>query len=170
MFENMNKGLRLAGVRMFRPSQGMNILDVGCGTGTHLELYQRYQCKLYGIDTSPAMLEIARARLGDSAQLDQGDAATMPYEDHQFDLIVSMLSLHEMPAPTRSGVVTEMQRVLKKDGRGRKTTPHFVRTDAGVGHGRVRLITGRRRVRLPEFSGIIITLIRLYVVQKSSAC
>ena len=46
LFENLNRGLRLAGIRMFRPSKGMNVLDVGCGTGTHLELYQRYKCNL----------------------------------------------------------------------------------------------------------------------------
>lgn len=117
LFENMNKGLRLAGIRMFRPSKGMNILDVGCGTGTHLELYQRYGCHLYGIDVSPSMLEIARARLGDSAQLELGDATRMPYEDHKFDLIISMLSLHEMAQQTQSGILSEMKRVLKDDGR-----------------------------------------------------
>lgn len=116
LFEDMNKGLRLAGVRMFRPSKGMNILDVGCGTGTHLELYQRYGCSLYGIDLSPSMLEVARTRLGDSARLDLGDATSMPYEDREFDLIISMLSLHEMAQQTRSGVLSEMKRVLKDDG------------------------------------------------------
>lgn len=116
LFENMNKGLRLAGIRMFRPSKGMNILDVGCGTGTHLELYQRYGCNLYGIDLSPSMLEVARMRLEDSARLELGDATSMPYEDGKFDLIISMLSLHEMAQQTRSGVLSEMKRVLKDDG------------------------------------------------------
>jgi ubiquinone/menaquinone biosynthesis C-methylase UbiE len=102
---------------MFRPSKGMDILDVGCGTGSHLELYQRYECNLYGIDLSPSMLEVARVRLGDSIQLDLGDATNMPYEDHKFDFIISMLSLHEMAHQTRSGVLTEMKRVLKDDGR-----------------------------------------------------
>ena len=96
LFDNMNKGLRLAGIRMFRPSMGTNILDVGCGTGSHLELYKRYECNLYGIDLSPSMLEVARARLGDSAQLDLCDATNMPYEDCTFDLVISMLTIHEM--------------------------------------------------------------------------
>jgi len=116
LFDKMNKGLRLAGVRMFRPSKGMNILDVGCGTGSHLEVYQRYKCNLYGIDLSPSMLEVARRRLGDSIQLDLGDATNMPYEDCTFDLVISMLTIHEMSQKTRSGVLTEMQRVLKDDG------------------------------------------------------
>jgi ubiquinone/menaquinone biosynthesis C-methylase UbiE len=116
LFDNMNKGLRLAGVRMFRPAKGMDLLDVGCGTGAHLELYQRYKCNLCGIDLSPSMLQVARERLGESARLELGDATSMPYEDQQFDLILSMLSLHEMAAQTRVGVLTEMKRVLKDGG------------------------------------------------------
>lgn len=116
LFDNMNKGLKLVGVKMFRPSKGMNILDVGCGTGSHLELYQRYDCNLYGLDLSPSMLEVARTRLENKAQLDIGNATNMPYEDSKFDLIISMLSLHEMTVETRLAVLSEMKRVLKKDG------------------------------------------------------
>jgi demethylmenaquinone methyltransferase/2-methoxy-6-polyprenyl-1,4-benzoquinol methylase len=112
----MNRGLALAGIRMFRPKGDMNVLDVGCGTGTHLELYQRFGCNLYGIDLSPSMLEKARVRLGESAQLELGDATSMPYESRKFDLIITKLTLHEMFPQTRSGVLTEMKRVLKDDG------------------------------------------------------
>ncbi len=117
LFEGMNKGLRLIGIRVFRPNKGMNILDVGCGTGTHLELYQRYQCQLYGLDLSPAMLEVARKRLAGSAQLDLGDAAHMPYENGKFDLAICMLTLHEMPPASRPLVVEEIRRVLTQNGR-----------------------------------------------------
>ena len=117
IFDSMNKGLKLVGIRMFRPSKGMNILDVGCGTGSHLELYQRYKCNLFGIDLSPSMLDIARERLGDSAQLELGDATDMPYEDDKFNLVISMLSLHEMLPETRSAVLYEIKRVLNPDGR-----------------------------------------------------
>lgn len=117
IFDSMNKGLKLVGIRMFRPSKGMNILDVGCGTGSHLELYQRYKCNLFGIDLSPSMLEVARERLGDSAQLDLGNATEMTYEDDTFNLVISMLSLHEMSPETRSAVLNEIKRVLKPDGR-----------------------------------------------------
>ena len=116
LFDSINKGLKLVGLRMFRPSKGMNILDVGCGTGSHLELYQRFNCNLYGLDLSPSMLGVARERLGDSAQLDLGDAAEMPYDDDMFDLVISMLSLHEMSPEVRSAVMNEVKRVLKDDG------------------------------------------------------
>jgi ubiquinone/menaquinone biosynthesis C-methylase UbiE len=117
LFDSMNKGLRLVGIRMFRPSKGMNILDVGCGTGSHLELYKRYQCDLYGLDASQSMLKVARERLTDSAQLDFGSATDMPYGDEKFDLVISMLTLHEMSPETRSVVLDEIKRVIKKDGR-----------------------------------------------------
>ena len=116
LFEPINSGLRLLGLRMFLPKEGMSILDVGCGTGSHLEMYQRYKCNLFGIDSSPAMLEIARERLGGKADLYLGDATEMPYDDNSFDLVLFMLVLHEMKPQTRSYVIKEMKRVLKDDG------------------------------------------------------
>jgi ubiquinone/menaquinone biosynthesis C-methylase UbiE len=94
----------------------MSILDVGCGTGTHLEMYQRYRCNLFGIDSSPAMLDIAREKLGDKAALYLGDATEMHYDDNSFDLVILMLVLHEMKPQTRTHVIKEMKRVLKDDG------------------------------------------------------
>ena len=117
LFEPINKGLRVVGLRLFLPQAGMAILDVGCGTGAHLELYQRYECALYGIDPSPSMLEHAKKRLKDSTSLYRGDASAMPFEDRSFDLVIAMLALHEMKHATRSSVIREMKRVLKTSGR-----------------------------------------------------
>jgi ubiquinone/menaquinone biosynthesis C-methylase UbiE len=102
---------------MFRVKEDMAILDVGCGTGAHLALYTRTGCKLYGIDPSPSMIGVAREQLGDRAQLHLGDAADMPYDDGSFDLVLCMLTLHEMAPATRSAVLGEMGRVLRDGGR-----------------------------------------------------
>jgi ubiquinone/menaquinone biosynthesis C-methylase UbiE len=117
LFEPINQGLRLIGLRMFLPKAGMSILDVGCGTGAHLEFYQRFDCDLSGIDPSPAMLAQARNRLGDTADLYLGSATEMPYPDSAFDLVVSMLVLHEMDHDIRLGTLAEIHRVLKDDGK-----------------------------------------------------
>ena len=117
MFESINKGLRILGVRLHIPPKGGSILDVGCGTGIHLDTYSRYKCKLYGIDTSPSMLRVARERLGNKAELIQADASEMPYKSNFFDLILCMLVLHEMDDDVRSNVIGEMERLIKTDGR-----------------------------------------------------
>jgi ubiquinone/menaquinone biosynthesis C-methylase UbiE len=117
LFEAMNQGLRLAGLKLCGPINGANVLDVGCGTGTYLELFRRIDCNLYGLDLSPSMLEVARRRLGRSAELELGDATHMPYPNDKFDLVITMLSLHEMRPDARSAAITEMKRVLKTGGR-----------------------------------------------------
>ena len=117
LFESMNQGLRVLGLRLYMPRPGAAILDVGCGTGAHLAMYQRYEVKLSGIDSSPAMLEVASERLGGAANLRLGNAAQMPYSDNSFDLVLAMLSLHEMRPGTRQQVLSEMTRVMAPDGR-----------------------------------------------------
>ena len=117
VFEPINTGLRLLGLRMFLPKKGMSILDVGCGTGSYLDFYKRFQCNLFGIELSPAMLEIAKQRLGQQADLYHGSAADMPYPDESFDLIVSMLVLHELDHAVRLAVLSEIKRVMKPSGK-----------------------------------------------------
>ena len=117
LFEPLNSGLRAIGMRMYPPTEGMSVLDVGCGTGIHLERYQKAGCNVSGIDQSPAMLHVARNRLGEAANLYEGDASKMPYADNEFDLIIMTNVLHEMPVAVRSAVIAEEKRVLKEDGR-----------------------------------------------------
>jgi ubiquinone/menaquinone biosynthesis C-methylase UbiE len=117
VFEPLNSGLRSIGMKMFSPREGMAVLDVGCGTGVHLELYQKVGCDVFGIDLSSSMLKVARRRLGEKAHLHLGDASKMPYSGKTFDLIIMSTVLHEMPDEVRSAVLHESERVIKTDGR-----------------------------------------------------
>ena len=116
MFGAMNAGLRGIGLKMFPPQAGMEVLDVGCGTGIQLASYQHSGCRVTGIDASPAMLQMARHRLGQGASLTVGDAAAMPYPDQAFDLVLAATVLHEMPPRTRAAALDEMKRVLRPGG------------------------------------------------------
>jgi ubiquinone/menaquinone biosynthesis C-methylase UbiE len=109
--------LRRIGMKMYTPKEGMNVLDVGCGTGTNLMLYHESGCNLFGIDLSPAMVNVAQKKLGDHAEIHVGDAAKMPYSDSFFDLVTGLFTLHEMPYEIRPSVISEMARVVKPDGR-----------------------------------------------------
>jgi ubiquinone/menaquinone biosynthesis C-methylase UbiE len=116
LFQPLVQGLRVLGLRLFLPQKGSAVLDMGCGTGQHLALYRKLRCNLYGLDLSPAMLSVARKRLGADARLHLGDASHMPFCDSAFDLVIAMLALHEMKPITRSLVMGEMIRVLKPGG------------------------------------------------------
>jgi len=109
--------LRHIGMKMHPPKPGTKVLEVGCGTGTNLMLYHRVGCSVYGIDLSPSMLEIAHTKLGEGADLQLGDASSMPYQDNFFDLVIAMFALHEMPWEIRPLVMREMIRVTKQQGR-----------------------------------------------------
>ncbi|MFC2161952.1 class I SAM-dependent methyltransferase [Acidobacteriota bacterium] len=117
LIEPLNRGLRGLGKKMYPPLENMKVLDIGCGTGTHLSLYQKAGCVVSGIDLSPAMLQRARKKLGSATSLIQGDASQMPYPDKSFDLIILTTVLHEMPPNVRTAVIEDSKRVLKDSGR-----------------------------------------------------
>ena len=117
IFEPLNSGLRNIGLKMFPVAAGMNVLDIGCGTGAHLKLYQKENCNIYGVDLSAAMINAARKKLGDQAILFHGSAAALEFENAQFDLILCSTVLHEMSQKIREEVLTEIKRVLKDSGR-----------------------------------------------------
>jgi SAM-dependent methyltransferase len=65
------------------------LLDVACGTGAHLEILQRWY-EVEGVDLSPEMLEIARARLGDVV-LHVADMRTLDL-GRKFDSVTCLFS------------------------------------------------------------------------------
>jgi ubiquinone/menaquinone biosynthesis C-methylase UbiE len=95
------------------------VLDIGCGTGRLLlRLLPRVELGI-GVDLAPEMIkragEIAREQgLQDRLQFLVGDAYALPFEDEQFDLVVSTCVLFLLPDPSKG--MLEAMRVLKKGG------------------------------------------------------
>jgi ubiquinone/menaquinone biosynthesis C-methylase UbiE len=93
------------------------VLEIAVGTGRNLPHY-REDAQLTGVELSPAMLEIARARareLGREIDLRVGDAQALEFPDESFDSVVCTLSLCTIPDDR--GAVAEVRRVLRPDGR-----------------------------------------------------
>ncbi len=76
-------------VAKVRRSSGNRLLDVGCGTGSHMKcLSARWDCT--GIDNQEAMLEVARAKVP-SARFVQGDMRSFDLRE-RFDVVICMFS------------------------------------------------------------------------------
>lgn len=75
-------------VQTLRPGAG-RLLDVGCGTGRHLETLRQYYA-VEGLDLNPNLLEIARARLPDVA-FHVGDMTSFAL-GRTFDVVTSLFS------------------------------------------------------------------------------
>lgn len=96
--------------------RGRTILDAGCGSGPLAAELVGRGADVVGFDGSPAMIDLARRRLGDTVPLTVHDLAEpLPYADETFDDVVASLVLHyleDWDAP-----LAEIRRVLKPGGR-----------------------------------------------------
>lgn len=95
---------------------GRRILDAGCGSGPLLADLEELGASVTGFDASPAMIRLARTRLGDEADLQVADLTQpLPYEDEAFDDALAVLVLHYLEDWSRP--LAELRRVLKPGGR-----------------------------------------------------
>lgn len=95
---------------------GRRVLDAGCGSGPLSEALRARGAVLTGFDSSPAMVDLARQRLGQDADLQVADISQpLPYPDGAFDDVVVSLVLHYLRDWTAP--LAELRRVLKPGGR-----------------------------------------------------
>ncbi|WP_343080061.1 class I SAM-dependent methyltransferase [Ostreiculturibacter nitratireducens] len=91
-----------------------SILDLCCGQGTLTAMLCDAGAKVTGLDFSNEML--ARAALNaPEADLRQGDAGSLPFDDGAFDQVVCNFGM--MHLPDQQKALSEVQRVLRPDGR-----------------------------------------------------
>ncbi len=95
---------------------GRRVLDVGCGSGPLSAALRAKGAIVTGFDSSPAMIELARQRLGDGAALHVADLSQpLPFADGAFDDVVVSLVLHYLRDWTAP--LAELRRILKPAGR-----------------------------------------------------
>lgn len=96
--------------------RGRRVLDAGCGSGPLAEALRAKGAIVTSFDSSPAMVELARQRLGEDADLQVADLSRpLPYADGSFDDVVVSLVLHYLEDWTAP--LSELRRVLKPGGR-----------------------------------------------------
>jgi ubiquinone/menaquinone biosynthesis C-methylase UbiE len=95
-----------------------DVLDAGCGTGlTTLRIAERCPgCKVYGVDLSPKMIEVARndaAKRGLDVDLRVGLITDLPYPDESFDVVLTNIMFHHLDLAEKRLAVAEIARVLR---------------------------------------------------------
>jgi len=115
LIEPLLRGAREAGSSLAPPRPGMLVLDVGCGTASHLARYAEGGASVVGVDRSQAMLHRAARRLG--GRVIEGDARRLPLAEARFDLVVVSMVLHELSRPAGLALLSEAQRVARPDGK-----------------------------------------------------
>ena len=94
--------------------RGRRVLDIGCGTGAlAAALAERYGCKVWGVDASPEMIEVARARVPASVGLRIGVAERLGFKDEWFERAVMTFAVHHVDRPA---AFAEIRRVLEPAG------------------------------------------------------
>jgi ubiquinone/menaquinone biosynthesis C-methylase UbiE len=97
---------------MLKPRKNERVLDIGCGTGNHLLLLNRFGLDINGVDASPYMIDMARKRLGNKCALKTGNAKDLPFDDNEFDLAVLINTLEFLDDPLQA--LREAGRVAKR--------------------------------------------------------
>lgn len=82
-------------------SIGTAVLDIGCGSGIFCEMAAKPGAKVYGLDASAELLEIARKRMpfGDFMA---GEMEELPYDDNTFDLVTGFSSFQFAANPVKA--------------------------------------------------------------------
>ena len=92
------------------------VADLGCGTGEIAAEIAPFVKRVVAVDREPAMLEAARRRLREFANVEvrRGDLADLPAKAGEFHACVLSLVLHHVAKPVE--VLAAARKALAKDG------------------------------------------------------
>jgi ubiquinone/menaquinone biosynthesis C-methylase UbiE len=119
--KNDNFGLHDVFARDVKVNDPKRILDLGCGFGkTTFSLKKKYpDTVVEGIDLAAPCLRLGQ-RMANDWDLDikwrQGNIEQLPYDDNEFDLVTTTMTLHELPLRAIRQSLQEAHRVLKPGG------------------------------------------------------
>jgi len=94
------------------PIPGERLLDIGCGNGNHLLMFNRLGLDVTGVDASVDMVEAARSRLGPRSVVKVGMAEDLRFDDNEFDLAALIHTLEFLDNPLQA--LREAGRVARR--------------------------------------------------------
>jgi len=107
-------------VNYLKEKRAKCVLDLGCGTGRHLVLFAKEGFEVYGLDSAPEGIEIAKDWLAEknlSCELIVHQMEEkFPYQDSFFDAVISIQVMHHNKIEKIKFTINEIERVLKPGG------------------------------------------------------
>lgn len=102
------------------PLSEKSILDVGCGSGSWMQLFIRWGARpdrVTGVDVRRDALQLARNAVPNTVRLGETNAAALPFVPARFDIVLqSTMFTSILDRSIRRQIASEMLRVLKPDG------------------------------------------------------
>ena len=93
---------------------GKRVLDLGCGEGRFSRMLAERGARCTGLDVTREMCLTARERDASANEYLMSDAARLPFADASFDLVVSYITLVDIPYYREA--IVECGRVLRPGG------------------------------------------------------
>ncbi|MPZ49139.1 MAG: methyltransferase domain-containing protein [Dehalococcoidia bacterium] len=97
------------------PVEGKRVLDLGCGEGRFSRMLAQRGARVVGLDLIAEMVIAAQGRVSSAESYVQATAESVPFADSTFDLVVSYVSLVDIP--DFRAAIHESARVLRQGGR-----------------------------------------------------
>lgn len=95
---------------------GDSVLDVGCGNGRLLQLFNDTHITYTGLDQSEGLISVAKKKFPDASFV-VGNMTELPFPDESFDAVYCIAAFHHLPNDElRIKTLQEMKRVLKSGG------------------------------------------------------
>jgi SAM-dependent methyltransferase len=125
--------LNLPALLAMLPGPSEMTVDVGCGEGRLARALKELGHHVVGVESSPVLAQTAK-QADPSFEVHMADAVAMPLPNDVADLAIASLSLMNMD--DMPGVVGEIARVLRPEGRLCFSVLHPINTwgDAGAGY------------------------------------
>lgn len=106
--------------RFLRPGfvAGKDVLEIGCGMGTHASLLAMAGARLTAVDLTERAVETTRRRFdlfGLNGRIERTDAEKLPFADDSFDMVWSWGVIHH--SSRMEDCLSEIVRVLRPGGR-----------------------------------------------------
>ena len=99
-----------------------NLLEIGCGEGRGVHLYQDKVDSFTGIDKIQEVVDSLSAKYP-QARFEQANIPPLPFDDEQFDSVISFQVIEHIKVD--KNFLKEIARVLKPGGKALITTPNI---------------------------------------------